>query len=149
MAAIKEWFGLYNIMYDWFEKNYGYQELEEYWRFVARTCYTKLAAEFKEKGPGYVKDYYEMIFAEDGGKAVGTVCKDEVTIEVLESPDIKWMKAFDNPAFKPVPYYFNHYEVIFGEIAQMAGLDFKMLSIRKNGKCKWTFSKNGWEVAAQ
>jgi len=117
MAAIKEWFGLYNIIYDWFEKNYGYQKLEEYWKYIARSCYSSLAAEFRDKGPEYVRDYFETIFEKDGGQAIGTVRKGRVTVEVLESPDVRWLKAFDNPAFKIVPYYFNHYEVIFGEIA--------------------------------
>ena len=148
MAAIKEWFGLYNIMYDWFEKKYGYQELEEYWSYIARSCYADLAVKFREKGPEYIRDYYESIFLADGGKAKGVVHGNEVVVEVLESPDIKWMQAFDNPNFKTVPYYFNHYEVIFREIAKMAGIEFDMLENREDGKCRWAFRNKGWEVSA-
>lgn len=147
MAAIREWFGLYNIIYDWFERNCGYPELEEYWRNIARNCYADLAVRFREKGPDYVKEYFEGIFQEDGGQAASVVGGDDVTIEVLESPDVKWMQAFDNPHFKTVPYYFNHYEIIFGEIARMAGLEFEMLKKGEDGLCKWRFCRKGWGTA--
>ena len=31
MAAIREWYSGYSIIYNWFEDNYGKQELEDYW----------------------------------------------------------------------------------------------------------------------
>lgn len=148
MAAIKEWFGLYNIMYDWIEKRFGYNELEGYWKFIAISCYADLAKKFKEKGPDYISDYFKNYFLSDEGKVKVTVDKGAIVMEVIESPDIKWMQAFDNPNFKTVPYYFNHYEVIFGEIAKMAGIEFEMLEKRDNGKCKWVFYNSEWEEPA-
>jgi hypothetical protein len=139
MASINEWYGAYNIIYKWFENEYGHDDLKKYWRHIARCCYKDLAIDFKVKGLEFIKDYFEWIFQNDGGRARGTISKDIVMVEILESPDYKWMNFYDNPNFKTVPYYFEHYEVIFGEIAKMADLEFKMIENRTDGKCKWEF----------
>jgi hypothetical protein len=82
----------------------------------------------------------------DGGFVKATASRDEVIVEVLVSPDIKWMQTFDNPYFKTIPYYFDHYEVIFREISNMAGIEFEMIEKRQDGKCKWAFRSKSWEV---
>lgn len=147
MAAIKEWFGLYNIIYTWIKENYGYDELVEYWKNIATKVYPKLAEDFRTKGFTFIKDYFEQIFAADDGKAVGAVEKDGVTITVIESPDVKWTQSFGYSSFQLQPFYFDHYKYVYGQVADMAGLDFEMIEQQPDGQCVFRFSTRKREAS--
>jgi hypothetical protein len=140
MAAIKEWFGLYSVIYSWIEKNYGYDELTKYWENTARQIYPTLARDFREKGSGYIKEYFEEVFAADDGGATGTIDDTGVTIRVTESPDKKWSEAFGYSAYALKPWYFDHYKYVYGTVADMAGLRFEMLTCPPDGRCEFRFS---------
>jgi hypothetical protein len=147
MAAIKEWFGLYSIIYSWIEKNYGYAELTKYWENTASEIYPGLARDFREKGPEYIKEYFETIFAADGGAAAGTVDGAGVTIRVTDSPDKKWAEAFGYPSYALKPWYFDRYRYVYGTVAEMAGLRCDMLDCPEDGRCTFRFSiKEGTRV---
>ena len=147
MAAINEWFGLYNIIYSFVEQNYGYGELTEYWKNTAKTVYAKLAEDFKKQGLPYIKTYFEETFAKDEGSASGSIDADGVTISITESPDVKWTQAYEYDSFKLKPWYFDHYKYIYGQVAEMAGMDFEMIAQPPDGKCVFRFSRRRGQSA--
>jgi len=141
MAPIKEWFGAYNIIYNWFEEKYGYSALEEYWRFIADNCFGDIVKKFSEEGLKGIKEYYEHTFDLDQGEYVSRLNEDSLTIRVEKCPDYDFMKSSDNPFFKPIKNYCKHHEIINSVIAQRSGYTFCMEECDSNGKCKWTFKK--------
>lgn len=141
MAAIREWYGLYGIIYNWFEDQYGYGALEEYWRYIAETVYPEVAADFREMGFPYIAEYFAGIMEADEGKATISVAENAVTIDIQECPDAIWQKFHDNGYFMPRDHYYKSYEVIYGTVARMAGLRFEMLRYDPHGRLKFAFTR--------
>ncbi|MPN46745.1 hypothetical protein SDC9_194343 [bioreactor metagenome] len=78
MAAIREWYGGYSIIYRWFEKKFGEDALYEYWHYIAGEVYSELAKKFSDGGPAFIASYFAEIILEDEGKMVVEADKDSV-----------------------------------------------------------------------
>ncbi len=141
MAPIKEWFGVYNVIYKWFEKNYGCEALEEYWRYIANTCFNNVIDKFKNEGLPGIKDYYEKTFKQDDGECITNLSNGKLTIEVVKCPDYDFLKSSPNPNFVPIANYCKHHDVINQILAEKSGCTFRMEECDNNGKCKWVFEK--------
>ncbi|HOJ11703.1 MAG TPA: hypothetical protein PK733_14060 [Clostridiales bacterium] len=141
MAPIKEWFGLYNVIYNWFEKNYGYEALEEYWMFIAENCFEDVVEKFKDEGLDGIRGYYEHIFNLDEGECKTYLENGKLTIEVNKCPDYEFMKSSPNPHFVPIKSYCKHHEVMNNILADKSGHTFCMCQCDNNGHCKWMFTK--------
>ncbi len=141
MAAIREWYGGYSMIYRWFEDNFGEEALEEYWHYIAREVYTPLADKFREGGPAYIAAYFPEIILEDEGKLIVESDKDSVTVEILECPDYIWQTYYDQGFSMPRDNYYRSYEVIYGDVAKMAGYDFEMLKFDTQGRLKFRFTR--------
>lgn len=145
MAPIREWYGGYSIIYRWFEDRFGYEELENYWHYVAKEVYAELAEKFKSGGVNYIAEYFREIIEEDEGKAEITVEGGSVTIDIQECPDYIWQTYYDQGFSMPRDNYYKSYEIIYGDVAKMSGYDFEMLRFDTTGKLKFRFTKQ--EVA--
>jgi len=143
MAPIKEWFGLYNVMYNWFEKKYGYKALNEYWSYITESCFDKVVEDFKKGGLESIKDYYEHTFRLDNGKCKAYLENEKLTIEVTKCPDYEFMKSSSNAHFVPIENYCKHHEVMNNILAEKSGHSFCMCECDNDGYCKWSFSKKG------
>jgi hypothetical protein len=141
MAAIREWYSGYSIIYRWFENKFGEDDLYEYWHYIAREVYQELAEKFREGGPTYIVSYFTEIILEDEGKLTVTADKDSVTVEILECPDHIWQTYYDQGYSIPNDNYYKSYEVIYGDVAEMAGYDFEMLKFDTQGRLKFRFSR--------
>jgi|LSQX01.1.fsa_nt_gb hypothetical protein len=143
MAPIKEWFGLYNVIYNWLEKNYGYNALEEYWEFMTENCFKGVAEKFKDDGLCAIKDYYEHTFSLDDGACSSCLEDEKLTIEVTKCPDYEFMKSSPNPHFVPIKSYCKHHEVMNRILAEKSGHTFCMRECDNKGHCIWIFTKKG------
>jgi hypothetical protein len=141
MAPIKEWFGGYNVIFNWFELNYGYSALEEYWKYIAQNCFEEVIEKFKNGGLTAIKDYYEYTFGLDEGECKTSLENGKLTIEVVKCPDYEFMKSSSNPNFIPIKNYCKHHEIINGVLAKESGHLFCMEECDSNGRCKWAFKK--------
>lgn len=141
MAAIREWYGGYSIIYRWFEDNYGYPELVRYWHYIAREIYAPLAEKFRSGGPAYIQRYFEEIIREDEGEVECTIDGGGATVEILNCPDRIWQKHYDQGFSMPRDNYYRSYEVIYGDVAQMAGYDFELLRYDPEGRLKFRFAR--------
>ena len=141
MAAIREWYSGYSIIYNWFEDNYGKQALEEYWHYIAKAVYTGLAKQFREGGLPYIRDYFREIIEEDEGKVRFEEDGNKLTVEVLEMPDHIWQKEYLEIGGMPRENYSRSYEVIYGDVAAMAELGFELLKYDADGRLKFQFTK--------
>jgi len=142
MAAIKEWFGGFNVIFNWIEKQFGPAALEAYWRHIAATCYTEVIAKFKSEGLDGVRDYFEDIFKKDGGLIETTRQPGCLTIKVIKCPAFMFMNTSDNPCFVPIKNYCRHDEIINARLAQQSGLNFRMTACTHHGQCTWEFAKD-------
>lgn len=102
MAAIKEWFGGFNVIFNWIEKQFGHAALEAYWRHIAATCYTDVIAQFKRAGLEGVQDYFEDIFKKDGGLIETTRQPRSLTIKIVQCPAFMFMRNSPNHYFAPI-----------------------------------------------
>ncbi len=141
MAAIREWYGGYSIIYRWFEDNFGYEGLVRYWHHIAEHVYADLADKFRQGGLPYIAGYFREIIEEDEGSVDIALNEDSVTIDILECPDHIWQKHYDQGFSMPRENYYRSYEVIYGDVAKMAGLGFELLRYDKDGKLKFAFKK--------
>lgn len=141
MAAIREWYGGYSILYRWFEDHFGYEGLEKYWHYIAKEVYADLAEKFRQGGFAYIAEYFREIINEDEGKVDIVLGEDEVIIDILECPDYIWQRYYDQGYSMPRENYYRSYEVIYGDVAEMAGMRFRLMRYDKDGRLKFSFSK--------
>ena len=121
MAAIREWYGGYAIIYRWFEDNFGEEGLEEYWHYIAKEVYAPLAEKFRTGGLASIAAYFPEIILEDEGSVCVTANKDSVTVEILECPDYIWQTYYDQGYSMPRDHYHRSYELISVDVVQLAG----------------------------
>lgn len=141
MAPIKEWFGCYNIIFSWFEEKYGYKALEEYWQFIAASCFDETIEYFRKEGLKGINDYFESIFSADGGEVRSNLANGKLVFEIEKCPDYDFLQSSDNPHFKPIKHYCRHHEIINSILAKQSGHRFCMTECSNNGRCKWEFVK--------
>ena len=142
MAAIKEWFGLYNVMFNWFEKNHGERGFEAYTRHIANTCYPDVIDSFKKGGLEAVKTYYEDLFHKDDGQIDAYIVDNVLTISVNKCPAYHFMRNSANPYFMPTQKVCRFDEIINSVLASKSGLDFEQKYTDHNSKCIWEFKKS-------
>lgn len=141
MAAIREWYGGYSIIYRWFEDNFGYEGLVKYWHYIAKEVYSDLADKFREGGLPCVAEYFREIIEEDEGRAEIALTENSVTVDIQECPDHIWQKHYDQGYSMPRENYYRSYETIYGDVARMAGMGFKLLRYDTEGRLKFEFTR--------
>ncbi|MEG1524798.1 MAG: hypothetical protein RRZ24_06160 [Clostridia bacterium] len=141
MAAIREWYGGYSIIYRWFEDNFGYEGLVDYWHYIAKEVYSELAEEFRRGGLPYIRNYFQEIIEADEGRVQFEQTEGALAVDILESPDYIWQMHYDQGYSMPRDHYYKSYETIYGDVAAMAGMGFEMLRYDKDGKLKFQFTK--------
>ena len=142
MAPIKEWFGLYNVIFSWFEEKYGYQAMAEYWKYIGDNCFDDVVEKIKAGGLKGIQEYFEHTFDLDQGEYVSELQDDRLIFSVEKCPDYEFMKSSENPYFKPIGDYCKHHEVINSIISEKSGYSFCMEECDGAGKCKWVFKKS-------
>ena len=143
MAPIKEWFGLYNVIFGWFESKYGSKALEEYYRYLAENCFDDVIEKFRIHGLQGIKDYYEHTFDIDQGEYDSEMLEDEFLFTVKKCPDYQFMLSSENQYFKPMKNYCKHHEIINSVICENSGHCFRMLECDGKGECRWSFRRGG------
>ena len=141
MAAIKEWFGLYNVIFNWIENKYGYSALEDYWEFIAKSCCEEAVEKVSRDGLEGIKQYYEHTFDLDQAGYSSKYEEGNLVFEISKCPDYEFMNSSGNVHFKPVKNYCRHHEVINNFIAEQCGLSFSMPHCGNHGTCRWVFGK--------
>ncbi len=139
MAPIKEWFGVYNVIFNWFENRHGYNALESYWRFLVDSCFENVIMKIKVEGLKGIEEYFENTFRIDEGEFRSQLEEDKLIFEVLKCPDYKFMKSSTNPNFVPNVHYCKHHEVMNHLLAEKSGYRFYMQECSMDGTCKWVF----------
>ena len=130
MAAIREWYGGYSMIYRWFEDKFGYEELVKYWHFIAKEVYGNLAGEFRRGGLPCVADYFREIIEEDEGTVDITLGEDSVVIDIQECPDHIWQKHYDQGYSMARENYYRSYEVIYGDVGRDGGHGVQTAALR-------------------
>lgn len=139
MAPIKEWYGAYNVIFNWFEKNFGNEGLLKYWEYIGGSCYGEAIELFRREGLRGVKKYFEEEFLKEETAVCARLEENSLLIEIRECPAYRFMNESKNPYFVPREDYCRHDEVINGILSEKSGLKFTMLECDKRGGCRWLF----------
>ena len=85
MSAINEWFGYYNAIYTYIDRTYGTEELNRYFRYLARETYSDVTPGYRAGGLEAIRDRYMKNFIHDGDEySVQAQIADSVlTMEIL------------------------------------------------------------------
>lgn len=142
MSAIQEWYGAYNVIFNWFKENYGKDDLVEYWKFIANSCYGETIEKFRNEGLEGIEEYFSEIFDKDGGTYKTKLEENKLVFEVLKCPAYNFMKNSDNPHFEPIAEYCEHHQVINSILAEKSGFKFEIAECNNDGYCKWVFKQS-------
>ena len=91
MAPIKEWYGLYNVIFNWCEKNFGKEGLVKYWQHIGRTCYAEVIETFRREGLDGVKEYSEGEFTKEGVEITSSLEEEKLFIDIKNCPAYAFM----------------------------------------------------------
>jgi hypothetical protein len=141
MSAIKEWFGIYNMIFRHLKNNYGEDELEDYLKYLGDKAYCDISAEYREKGIEWIKERYTENFKKDGGTAIDSFADGIMKMEVESCPAYGYMNASDNPYDKPEIYFCDCCVKLNKRILRNAGYLLEVSECNNNGKCRWSVKK--------
>ena len=84
MSAINEWFGYYNAIFKYIRDTYGEEELDAYFKHLAKTAYSDVTETYREGGLRAISERYVTNFKRDGDEnsASSEICGDTLTISV-------------------------------------------------------------------
>lgn len=138
MSAIKEWFGIYNMIFRHIKNIFGDDELDEYIKYIADTAYDDVSIEFERTGIKGIRDRYQSNFKKDGGEVSSEVMEAQVKIDIDVCPAYKYMLDSNNPFDKPEKNFCDYCIKLNSQIISNAGCKLVVTDCDKNGKCKWT-----------
>jgi hypothetical protein len=141
MSAIKEWFGIYNMLFRHMKETYGEQELRDYLDYLADTAYSDVSSSFKAKGLAQISERYTDNFIKDGGMALRSEENGILGISVISCPAYSYMLASRNPYDKPEQYYCDCCCRLNSRILSNSGYLLEVTDISNNGKCVWKIEK--------
>ena len=72
MSAINEWFGYYNAIFKYIRDTYGEEELDEYFKHLAKVAYSDVTATFRAEGLSAIAERYVTNFKKDGDEDSAT-----------------------------------------------------------------------------
>lgn len=145
MSAIKEWFGIYNMLFRHMKETFGENELNEYLEYLGDTAYADVSADFAENGIERISERYMDNFIKDGGKAAATVDRNVLDIYIEACPAFEYMLASSNPYDKPEQYYCDCCRKLNYRILANAGYGLEVSDISNSGSCRWKVVKGADE----
>ena len=140
MAASREWYVAYNVIFNWFAAQYGLEGFDEYIYEITMRCFHEVLEDITSRGLDAVRDYYIDVFENDGTKY--SVDESEVELSFVISQCIEYvvMKGSSYSCAKPCPHYCRHHRIMNEIFAKQCGASFSMTS-DDNGRCEWHFWK--------
>lgn len=142
MAAITEWFGIYNMIFRYMKNKFGEKELMKYIGDTAQKVYDDLSEEFKANGISGIKGYYGRNFIEDGGNVNIVSDGNTLVFQIAQCPAYQYMLNSENPYDKPEPYFCNCCIEINTIIVKNSGCMLTVTDCDCKGKCKWSVKEN-------
>lgn len=148
MSAIKEWFGIYNMLFRHMKETFGEQELREYLEYLADTVYADVSEDFAANGLVRISQRYIDNFIKDGGIASvdggeAAVVSDNGTLSLRidKCPAYGYMLTSENPYDKPEQYFCDCCSRLNSRILSNADCQLFITDISRDGKCNWRIVK--------
>jgi hypothetical protein len=143
MSAIREWFGIYNMLFRHMKDTFGEDELKEYLKYLGDTAYKDVSDDFSINGLERICERYTANFVKDGGKASASMEGEKLVIGVDECPAFNYMLNSENPYDKPEEYYCDCCCRLQSRVLENAGYELDISDINHQGSCKWTVLQKG------
>lgn len=143
MAGLLEFHGLYSILSNWVEKEFGEKVLYDYWEHIGETCCDDFVELAKTKGFEGIKVYIEESMKPEGYEIEIREGSQQLTMEILKCPAFDFSDSTDNPYFKLKEGFCDFDRVVYGKLAERAGLAFKVERYDTKGRCVWEYRKEG------
>lgn len=141
MSAIREWFGIYNMIFRHIKETFGDGELEEYLQYLGDTAYEDVSADFVKNGFSRISERYVGNFIKDGGEASAAADGDKLDIKVAQCPAFGYMLGSANPYDRPEEYYCQCCIKLNSRILSNAGYSLEVSDVDNDGRCRWKISK--------
>jgi hypothetical protein len=135
---LTSFYGVFNIIFEFIEKNYGFEELGKYWEFIGEKYYSKFIEDIKERGTEAIKDYWISSCQDDKVTSFSYEIDDEkFELKIDRCSAIEWIGK--NPHYKLFDKYCDHCRVINSKIASLSGFEYKLENNRDKWKCIHNF----------
>ncbi|MCE5255711.1 MAG: hypothetical protein LLF89_02565 [Spirochaetaceae bacterium] len=137
MAAIKEWFGLYNVILNWIKTNWGEGAMEDYSRHIAHSCFKEEIGAIRSGGLKEIESRLVCPMRKDGGMVDAESTASQCIICVRKCPSLQFNSISANPNFKNMKDSCEFDFCVNEVIAQECGLVFKGEML--DDGCRWFF----------
>lgn len=135
---LTSFYGVFNITFEFIEKNYGFEELEKYWESIGEKYYSKLIEDIKKRGTEAVKDYWLSSCREDDVTRFSYVIDDDrFELKIDKCSATEWIGK--NPHYKLFEKYCDHCRVINSKIASLSGFKYQLEKNKDKQKCVHIF----------
>lgn len=143
MSAIKEWFGIYNMIFRHMKSEYGDKGLKDYITYIADNAFKDTSENFKVHGLKAVMEKYMNDYIKDDCDAQSSIKDNRLYINVNSCAAYKYMLNSENPYDRPEDYYCDSCIELNKKILENSGFKLIVQDCSKTGKCKWTIEKDG------
>lgn len=137
MAAINEWFGLYNVILNWVKSQDGEEAMKAYSRYIGEHCYKSQIESIREEGLSAIESQLVHPMRMDGGEIGVTIQDGTCCVDVHQCPSLMFNSQSDNPHFKNLRDACTFDFCVNEAIARECGLAFSG-HMTESG-CHWQF----------
>ena len=141
MSAVKEWFGVYNIVFKHIRETYGMKELDQYIKYIADEANSDISEQMRGKPVRVSAEWFAGNFTKDGADFDLSESDGKAEIAMRHCAAFDYMEHSTNPYDKPDDYYCHCCKKLNEQICANAGITLDIADADKKGKCRWTFSK--------
>lgn len=129
-----------NATFRFIERRFGIEGLRQYWTDLGNQYYGPVAERWRIGGLPVVAEYWKAFFAaEPGAQTAVTASDDEVTVEVITCPAIKYLRDHGREI---VPSFCQHCHFVSAAIGERAWIDVRISG--GNGSCIQRFANRGF-----
>lgn len=149
MAAIREWFAAYGIIYKHMEERHGPQALEEYWQTMGESLAGILGNKTGTEALRELREYFTENTPKDGGACEASLADHMLTVKIERCPDHLYFAETPYPTHKFGREYCRHCPGIYGSLAQACGCSMEHTPPQVDGDgayhCEFQFQVKGEE----
>lgn len=93
----KDFHGALSVGLDYLREHFGDEAVRDYLRQFTRSYYAPLAEAIRQRGLVALKEHFERIYADEGGKLTIHLSDDELRIDVEACPAVMHMREHGYP----------------------------------------------------
>ena len=93
----KDFHGALSAGIEYLHENFGEEAVREYLRRFTLSYFSPLTTRLKKEGLSSLKEYFEQLYAREGGDIETTLSENELVISVTSCPAVNHMRKYGYP----------------------------------------------------